>query len=158
MSSRTVGWRSGAASDERKGYGVRYWLLKTEPARYAYEHLEDDGATVWDGVSNAAALRYVREVQPGDQALIYHTGAARCVVGIAEVTSAAYPDPHRPVTRALVFDVRPLRRLPRPVTLAALKADAHFAEHPLVRQARLSVVPLSPDDWEHIVHLSAAAL
>lgn len=132
---------------------MQYWLLKTEPTRYTYEHLERDGATVWDGVSNAAALRFIREIQPGDHALIYHTGTVRCAVGIAEVTSAAYADPHRPATRALVFDVRPLRRLAQPVALAMLKADAQFATHPLVRQARLSVVPLSHDDWERVLYL-----
>jgi predicted RNA-binding protein with PUA-like domain len=144
-----------ASRGELKGHGVQYWLLKTEPTRYAYEHLEHDGATVWDGVSNAAALRSIREIQPGDHALIYHTGTARCAVGIAEVTSAAYPDPHRPTTRALVFDVRPLCRLAQPVALAVLKADAQFAMHPLVRQARLSVVPLSHDDWARVLHLAA---
>jgi predicted RNA-binding protein with PUA-like domain len=128
-----------------------YWLLKSEPDHYAYADLERDGATIWDGVSNNAALLHLRAMQPGDLALIYHTGEERQAVGVAEVTSAPYPDPQAGDPKLVVVDVRPLRRLPRPVTLAAVKADAAFADFALVRQGRLSVVPVAPEHWQRLL-------
>jgi predicted RNA-binding protein with PUA-like domain len=130
------------------------WLLKTEPDNYSYADLERDGATVWDGVSSNAALKHMRGMQPGDLALIYHTGDERQAVGLAEVTSAPYPDPKLGDPKLVVVDVRPLRRLPRPVTLAAVKADPAFAGFALVREGRLSVVPVSPEQWGRLMALA----
>ena len=130
------------------------WLLKTEPDHYSYADLERDGATVWDGVSNNAALIHIRNMRPGDLALIYHTGDERQAVGLAEVTSAPYPDPKLGDPKLVVVDVRPLRRLPRPVTLAAVKADPAFAGFALVREGRLSVVPVSPEQWGRLMALA----
>src|SRR5215217_2468377 len=98
-----------------------YWLLKTEPEAYSYTDLERDGSTVWDGVSSNAALKNIRAMQLGDLALIYHTGDERQAVGLAEVTSAPYADPKLGNDKLVVVDVKPLRRLARPVTLAAVK-------------------------------------
>ncbi|MBK9943628.1 MAG: EVE domain-containing protein [Kouleothrix sp.] len=134
----------------------QYWLLKTEPEHYAYADLERDGTTVWDGVSNNAALLHLRAMRPGDQALIYHTGDERQAVGVAEITSAPYADPQLADSRLVVVDVRPLRRLARPVPLAAVKADSWFADFALVRQGRLSVVPVSPAQWARLLALAGA--
>ena len=131
-----------------------YWLLKSEPDHYSYADLERDGATVWDGVSNNAALMHLRAMRPGDMALIYHTGEERQAVGVAEITSEPYPDPQAGDPKLVVVDVRPLRRLPRPVPLAAVKADAAFADFALVRQGRLSVVPVAPDQWRRLLEMA----
>jgi predicted RNA-binding protein with PUA-like domain len=119
------------------------WLLKTEPAAYAFEDLERQGTTAWDGVTNPVALKNLRGMKVGDLAAVYHTGGQKAVVGLAEVTRAAYPDPKRADARLVAVDLRPLRRLARPVSLAELKAHPAFAESPLLRQGRLSVVPLT---------------
>jgi predicted RNA-binding protein with PUA-like domain len=132
----------------------KFWLLKTEPDHYAYADLERDGATVWDGVSNNAALLHIRAMRPGDLALIYHTGEERQAVGVAEVTSEPYPDRQAGDPKLVVVDVRPLRRLPRPVTLSAVKADAAFADFALVRQGRLSVVPVNPEQWQRLLAMA----
>ena len=132
----------------------RFWLLKTEPEAYSYADLERDGATVWDGVSNNAALLHIRSMQPGDLALIYHTGDERRAVGLAEVTSAPYPDPRLDDPKLVVVDVRPLRALRQPVTLADVKAEPAFADFALVRQGRLSIVPVSPEQWRRLLAMA----
>lgn len=132
----------------------KYWILKTEPDSYSYADLVREGRAVWDGVSNNAALKHMREMQPGDQALIYHTGDERRAVGLAEVTSGPYPDPQRGDEKLVVVDVRPLRELQRPVGLATIKAEPFFADFALVRQSRLSVVPVNPDQWARIMELA----
>lgn len=131
-----------------------YWILKTEPQAYSYADLSREGGAVWDGVSNNVALKHLRAMRPGDQALIYHTGDERRAVGLAEVTSAPYPDPQYNDPRLVVVDVRPLRPLPRPVELATIKADPFFAEFALVRQGRLSVVPVTPEQWSRLLALA----
>lgn len=133
---------------------ARFWLLKTEPNVYAYADLVRDGATVWDGVANNAALKFMRAMQPGDLALFYHTGDERQAVGIAEITSAAYPDPKESDAKLLVVNVKPLRLLPRPVTLTHVKAEPFFATWALVREPRLSVVPVSPEQWARLLAMA----
>jgi predicted RNA-binding protein with PUA-like domain len=135
---------------------VAFWLLKTEPDVYSYANLERDGGTVWDGVSNNAALLHLRRMQSGDQALIYHTGDERRAVGLATITSAPYPDPQLDDPKLVVVDVAPLRRLARPVELAAVKADPFFAGFALVRQGRLSVVPVSEEEWARLLEMAGA--
>jgi predicted RNA-binding protein with PUA-like domain len=132
----------------------RLWLLKTEPEDYSFADLERGGRAVWDGVANNAALLHMRAMQPGDLALIYHTGDERRAVGLAEVVSAPYPDPRAGDARLVVVDVRPLRRLARPVALAEVKADPAFADFALVRQGRLSVVPVTPEQWARLMALA----
>jgi predicted RNA-binding protein with PUA-like domain len=119
------------------------WLLKTEPSGYSYDDLEKEGRAVWDGVTNPVALKNLRAMKAGDRVFIYHTGDEKAVVGRAEVVRAAYPDPKAKDPRLVVVDVKPAGRLKRPVTLAEIKAMPLFAESPLVRQGRLSVVPLT---------------
>ena len=134
--------------------GNSFWLLKTEPDHYSYADLERDGTTIWDGVANNTALMHIRSMQPGDLALIYHTGDQRQAVGLAEITSPPYPDPRAGDPKLVVVDLRPLRRLPQPVTLAAVKADPAFADFALVRQGRLSVVPVTPEQWRKLLGMA----
>ncbi|MEN9938502.1 MAG: hypothetical protein RLZZ387_5081 [Chloroflexota bacterium] len=133
---------------------TNFYLLKTEPDDYSFADLERDGRAVWDGVANNAALKHMRAMQPGDLALIYHTGDERRAVGLAEVLTAVYPDPRGDDPKLLVVDVRPLRSLPRPVTLADVKADPIFADFALVRQGRLSVVPVTPEQWARLLAMA----
>ena len=123
------------------------WLLKTEPSAYSYDALEREGRARWDGVTNPAALRNLRAMKKGDRVLVYHTGAEKAVVGTAEVVAEAYPDPRYKGKILVVVDIEPRGRLPRPVTLAEIKAMPEFAESPLVRQGRLSVVPIAAAQW-----------
>lgn len=131
---------------------MRYWLLKTEPSDYSFDDLESEPAgTVWDGVRNYAALKYLRDMEKGDRAFVYHTGGVRSVVGVAEVASDPYPDPEDDDERMMVVDLKAAQRLPRPVPLAELRDDPAFADHPLLRQPRLSVMELPPELWERIL-------
>ncbi len=126
------------------------WLLKTEPTEYSYDDLEREKRGRWDGVRNPAALRNLRAMKSGDRVLVYHTGGEKAVVGTAEVVAEAYPDPKAKSERLVVVDVEPRERLERPVTLAEIKAMAEFAESPLVRQGRLSVVPITAAQWRAV--------
>lgn len=120
-----------------------HWLLKTEPSTYSWDDLVREKTAVWDGVTNPVALRNLAAMKPGDDALIYHTGDEKSVVGLARVTKAAYPDPKAKDAKLLVVELAPLRPLARHATLAEIKADALFKDSPLVKQGRLSVVPIS---------------
>jgi predicted RNA-binding protein with PUA-like domain len=126
------------------------WLLKTEPGDYNYDALEKAGRARWDGVRNPAAIRNLGAMKPGERVLVYHTGDEKAVVGRAEVVRAAYPDPKYPEGKLLVVDIEARGRLARPVTLAEIKALAEFRTSPLVRQGRLSVVPLTAAQWQAI--------
>src|SRR5580658_1388000 len=119
---------------------ANHWLLKTEPSTYSYADLERDKKAVWDGVSNALALKHLRSMKRGDLAFIYHTGDEKQIVGITEVTSAPYPDPKEKDTRLVVVDFKPQKRLARPVTLSEVKGDAEFRDFELMRIGRLSVM------------------
>ncbi|HWP02079.1 MAG TPA: EVE domain-containing protein [Gemmatimonadaceae bacterium] len=134
----------------------RYWLLKTEPSTYSFADLEREGRTTWDGVTNPLALKNIAAMQPGDTALIYHTGSEKAAVGIARIVSAPYPDPEGHDPKLLVVDLVPVQRLQHPVTLLQIKADRTFAQHPLVRQGRLSVVPLTQVEWDRIQKLASS--
>jgi predicted RNA-binding protein with PUA-like domain len=132
------------------------WLLKTEPTAYGYDDLEREGRAAWDGVSNPAALKNLRSMKVGDAAVIYHTGDERAAVGLAEVVRAAYPDPKKDDPRLVAVDLVPRGRFKRPVTLDEIKALALFKDSPLVRQGRLSVVPLTEPQWKALTGRGAA--
>jgi len=130
------------------------WLVKTEPSAYGYDALERDGRTVWDGISNPAALRNLGSMKPGDRVLVYHTGSEKAVVGVARVTGRPYADPALDDPRRLVVDLAAVSRLRAPVKLADIKSRPEFAGSPLVRQGRLSVVPLTASQWRILERLS----
>jgi predicted RNA-binding protein with PUA-like domain len=121
------------------------YLLKTEASAYSFEDLQHDGSTVWDGVSNPVALRNMREMQPGAKLLIYETGDRKTAVGTATVVSVNASNPKNPEVK-----IKAGKPLPKPVTLAEIKANKLFADSPLVRQGRLSVVPLTADQYKFI--------
>ena len=127
-----------------------HWLLKTEPTAYSFAQLQKDTRAVWDGVKNPQALKNLAQVQKGDQLFIYHTGDEKAVVGIATALSGAYPDPKKSDPKLLVIDIAPVAPLPRPVTLAEVKASPRFAGWELVRLPRLSVMPVSTEHWTEI--------
>lgn len=131
------------------------WILKTEPNEFSWADLERDGSTTWNGVTNAQALIHIRAMQPDDQAMMYHTGDERAMVGIARITTAAYPDPALDNPKLVVVDVAPVQALSQPVTLAQIKAEPLFADSPLVRQGRLSVVPCTAEQWQWLLERSA---
>lgn len=130
------------------------WLFKTEPDDYSYDDLERDGRTIWDGVKNNWALKNLRGVQKGDQALIYHTGKERAVTGVAEVVSDPYPDPEADDPKLVVVDIVPVGAWSQPVTLAAIKADSAFSDFALVRFSRLSVMPVPAKIWQRLEKMS----
>jgi predicted RNA-binding protein with PUA-like domain len=128
---------------------ARHWVLKTEPSEYGFADLVRDRRTRWEGVSNPVALKHLRSMLEGDQALIYHTGNEKAVVGLARIASAPYPDPAEP--KLVVVDVESGKPLPRAVPLAEIRAEPAFAELGLVRVPRLSVVPLEPAQWKRLL-------
>jgi predicted RNA-binding protein with PUA-like domain len=132
-----------------------YWLLKTEPNVYSYDDLKRDEQTIWDGVNNNLALKHIRTMAVGDLALIYHTGGERQAMGIAEIVSLPYVDPKLNDPKRAVVDVKAVRSLKHPVTLAQIKQDSsRFENFDLLRISRLSVVPVLPDHWQQILDLS----
>ena len=128
-----------------------HWIVKTDTDSYSFDDLEREGRTVWDGVSNALALKHLRSMSPGDRVLVYHSGEEKALVGLARVVSAPYQDPKRGDPKLTVVDLETDRRLDRPVTLAAIKADPAFKDLPLVRMARLSVGPVPGPQWKRLL-------
>ena len=126
------------------------WLFKTEPSAYSFPQLQKDKKAVWDGVKNNLALKHLSGIRKGDWILIYHTGDEKAAVGIARATSGAYPDPSKKDPKLLVVEIEPDRTLPRPVTLAEMKASAKLKGFDLVRLPRLSVMPVSEEQWKII--------
>jgi len=131
---------------------MAYWLFKQEPSVYSYLQLEQEGGTVWDGVSNNLALKHLRSVKRGDKALFYHSGEEKQAVGIMEISSEPYSDPKD--KSLVVVDVKPAGRLARPVTLSAIKKDPVFSNWELVRISRLSVMPIPDKLWDRIMKMS----
>jgi predicted RNA-binding protein with PUA-like domain len=121
------------------------YLLKTEPSTYSFADLQKDGATIWDGVSNPVALRNMRGMQPNDRLVIYHTGDEKRAIGTATVVSVDASDPKSPQVK-----IKAGKPLPKPVSLAQMKSTSLFADSPLVRQGRLSVVPLTSAQYKFL--------
>ena len=135
---------------------ANYWILKTDADTYPFDQLARDHRTVWDGVSNALALKHIRSMAKGDQLLIYHSGDDKALVGLARVVSDPYPDPKTKDPKLYVVDVEAGDRLARPVTLAEVKADPAFADLGLVRMSRLSVIPVPAEQWRRLLGMSQA--
>ena len=131
------------------------WLVKEEPTHYGFEALVSDKKAVWSGVRNALAQRHLRAMKAGDRIFYYHSGDERAVVGIARAVSEPYPDPEDRTGKYVAVDVEPVKRLPRPVTLAEIKADKAFGDFLLVRIARLSVMPVTDAQWARIERMAA---
>jgi predicted RNA-binding protein with PUA-like domain len=126
------------------------WLVKEEPTHYSFDQFLADGATVWSGVRNPVAQKNLRAMKKGDRVFYYHTGNEKAVVGTAKVTAAAYPDPSDKSGKLVVVELVPDKKLKRPVTLAEIKAAGRFADFALVRLPRLSVMPVTEEQWTAI--------
>ena len=126
------------------------WLFKEEPSNYSYDAFVKDKETTWSGVKNPVAQKNLRSVKKGDRVFYYHTGDEKQIVGVATAIGDAYPDPKDTTGKAYVVDIAPVNKLPRPVTLKEIKADAAFADFPLVRISRLSVMPVKDAEWKRI--------
>ncbi len=129
---------------------MAYWLLKSEPDTWSYEDQKKKGAKgdAWTGVRNFTARRHLKEMKKGDRAFFYHTGDEKAVVGIVEVLREAYPDPTAKGEPWVVVDVKTVEALPKPVTLAAIKAEAKLKDMALVKYSRLSVQPVTEAEWK----------
>ena len=134
---------------------MRYWLLKSEPGDYSFADLVRDRTSEWDGVTANPAQAQMRQIQAGDSCVVYHTGDERQAVGLATVTRGPYPDPVDPAGKRVWVDIGQPLALGRPVPLAALKASRHFADSPLLRMSRLSVVPLTEEQYREVLALGA---
>ena len=135
---------------------ANYWILKTDADTYAFDQLARERRAVWDGVSNALALKHIRSMRKGDQVFIYHSGEEKALVGLARIVSDPYPDPTAGDPKLTVVDVEAGERLARPVTLAAVKADPAFADLGLVRMSRLSVIPVPPEQWRRLLEMGGS--
>jgi predicted RNA-binding protein with PUA-like domain len=131
---------------------VAHWLMKSEPESYGWADLVRDGGTEWDGVRNNAARLHLKAMKPGDEAFLYHSMSDKAVVGIMRVTRGAEPDPKAPDW--VRVRVEPVEPLPRPVTLAEIKAEPKLAKMELIRQSRLSVAPVRDEEWALILRMA----
>jgi Uncharacterized conserved protein len=137
---------------------MNYWLVKQEPQDYAWAAFLKDGGTVWTGVRNFQARNNLRAMRKGDTALYYHSGEATEIVGVAWVATEAYPDPTADDGDWSAVDLKPVKALARPVSLAAIKADAVLKQLALVRQSRLSVMPVTKAQFERVLKLGGTQL
>ena len=135
---------------------MAHWLIKSEPSVYSWDMFVKDKKTSWTGVRNAQAAMNLKAMKPGDRCFFYHSNEGKEIVGIAEVAKAAYPDPTDKDGKAVTVDVKAVEPVKKPVTLAAIKADPRLKDFGLVRQSRLSVVPVSDEQWKLILKMSDA--
>ncbi len=134
---------------------MAYWLVKSEPHKYAWDDLVRDGRTIWDGVRNHAAAIHLRTMKLGDRAFFYHSNEGKEIVGIVEIVREHYLDPKDAAQRFPAVNVAPVGPLASPVTLATIKADPALAAMELIRQSRLSVAPVRDAEWARILELAA---
>lgn len=130
---------------------MNYWLVKSEPFVYSFEQLLKDKKTIWDGVRNYTARNYLREMKAGDQVFFYHSNEGMEIVGIAEVLKESFPDPTADNPNWVAVEVAPVKRLPNPVSLKAIKEEAALAGMQLVTNSRLSVQKVTPQQWKLIL-------
>ena len=134
---------------------TQYWLVKSEPFKYSWEKFNKDGRTFWDGVRNYQARNNLREMKEGDLVLFYHSNEGKNVVGIAKVVKEAYQDPTTDDTNWVVVDLVPVQSLDKPVTLAQIKAEESLVDISLVKQGRLSVMPLKATEFDKILEMGS---
>lgn len=132
----------------------RYWLIKSEPASYGWDRLVKDGGTLWDGVRNHRAKMNLQAMRAGEQAFFYHSVTGKEIVGVVEITRAGLTDPNDETGTWAAVEIRPVRKLERPVTLAEIKADPALKEIELIKQSRLSVAEIRPDEWNKILSIA----
>ena len=137
---------------------MAHWLVKSEPYKYAFAQLQKDKRTTWDGVRSFEARNNLRAMKKGDLVLYYHSNEGKEVVGIAKVAREAYPDPTAEGEDWSAVDIAPVKALAEPVTLAAIKADAKLGQMLLLRRSRLSVVPVTPEEFSRVLTLSGTKL
>ena len=135
---------------------MKHWLVKQEPTAYSWDDFVKDGATNWTGVRNFQARNHLKSMRLGDRVLFYHSVVGKCIVGEAEVSKEAFPDPTAKEGDWVCVELKPLKPLPRPVTLEEIKADQRLAEIGLIRQSRLSVMPLGAAEYKAILSLAGA--
>ncbi len=135
---------------------MAHWLVKSEPAKYSFDDLVRDGRTVWDGVRNNTAALHLKAMKVGDPVLYYHSVEGLAVVGIAEVSKEAFLDPTDAAGRFVAVELKPIHALPRPVTLAQLKAEPALADMAMLRLFRLSVSPVTDAEWAVILGMAGA--
>ena len=133
---------------------MKHWLIKSEPSAYSWDQLVKDKRTNWSGVRNYQAANNLKAMKKGDRAFFYHSNEGLEIVGVAEIVKEAYPDPSDATGRFVMVDVSAVMPVKTPVTLAAIKAEPKLKEFGLVRQGRLSVVPVSPDEWTLITKMA----
>lgn len=134
---------------------MNYWLVKSEPFKYSWEKFNKDGRTFWDGVRNYQARNNLREMKEGDLVLFYHSNEGKHVVGIAKVVKEAYQDPTTDDTNWVVVDLVPVQSLDKPVTLAQIKAEESLKDISLIKQGRLSVMPLKATEFDKILEMGS---
>ncbi len=132
------------------------WLVKSEPFKYSWEQLNTDGQTAWDGVRNNQAAIYLRSMKIGDELFFYHSNEGLCIVGIAQVVGEHFIDPSDPKGRFPAVLVGPKAPMPRPITLAEMKAEPRLAGMAMFRQFRLSVVPITDEEWDVVMEMAGA--
>jgi predicted RNA-binding protein with PUA-like domain len=130
---------------------MAYWLLRSEPDVYGWDHLVRDGGTEWDGVRNYTARNFLKDMAVGDRAIFYHSNTEKACVGVMEITRAWKPDGEKGEWASV--QVKPVEKLPRPVTLAEMKAEPRLAKIEVLRQSRLSVTPVRDDEWQVLMEL-----
>ncbi len=133
---------------------MAHWLLKSEPFKYSWDRMVADGRTHWDGVRNHQASNNLKAMQVGDHAFFYHSNEGLAVVGVVEIVRTYYPDPSDPAGRFGMVDVAPVKPVKTPVTLKEMKADPLLENMALVRQSRLSVCPITDDEWARVCELA----
>lgn len=134
---------------------MAYWLIKSEPFKYSWEQFEKDGQTFWDGVRNYAARNNLKAMKKGDLAFFYHSNEGLQIVGIAEVVREFYQDPTTTEETWVAVDFRPVRRLKNPVPLKTIKADPQLQQMALLRLGRLSVQPVTEEEWNRVLQYEA---
>jgi predicted RNA-binding protein with PUA-like domain len=133
---------------------MAYWLVKSEPDKYAFSDLQRDGKTVWDGVRNNAAALHLKAMKLGDEVLYYHSQEGLEVVGVAKVVRESFLDPSDPAGRFVAVELAPVRALKQPVRLQAMKANPALSGLEMIRQGRLSVSPVRPEEWKAILKMA----
>jgi predicted RNA-binding protein with PUA-like domain len=131
---------------------MAYWLLRSEPETYGWDRLVNEGGAEWDGVRNYTARNFLKDMQPGDRALFYHSNTEKAAVGIMEITRAWRPDGEKGDWASVA--VKPVEKLPRPVTLAEMKTEPRLAKLEMLRQSRLSVTPVRDEEWAVLMEMA----